>query len=608
MFREPNYTETSATSTASKDHSIGVLKFLGAYLSPYKWVILKATFAILFASLSVLGMGQGIKVFIDQGVGSDDFSALYKILGLMSFFIVVLSISSFCRVYYLAWLGERVVADIRFKTFNHLLSLNPSFFERQGVGDLMSRLLTDTTLIQIIIGTSVAIALRNAFLLIGGIFLLFITSPKLTLVLMGMLPFVLIPIIFYGKRVKTLSQGSQERIGKLGSFSDEIFGAIQTVQSFARENYESQNFKVLIENYFQKAILQVKARSFLTMMVMMLVFGCLCGVIGLGGLDVKTGKISAGDLTSFLFYALLVGGAAGAISEITGDLQRAAGALSRVLELLNTESILKEVENPETLVFTGNVSPPSMDSQKTPFFSFENVSFSYPSRSDSVVLSDFTLDIYQGEHVAFVGPSGAGKSTIFSLILRFFDPTSGNLFFQGINLKNLSLVQLRQNISWVSQETFLFTETVQENIRFGELEASEEEIEAALKTAQALEFVEHLPSKMASFIGEKGGSLSGGQRQRLALARAFLKDAPLLLLDEATSALDALNERMIQQAMENTMKGRTSIVIAHRLATVIKADRIVVINQEGRIVGMGDHASLMASNVLYKNLVELELL
>ena len=608
MFREPNYTETSVTSTASKDHSIGVLKFLGAYLSPYKWVILKATLAILFASLSVLGMGQGIKVFIDQGVGPDDFSALYKILGLMSFFIVVLSISSFCRVYYLAWLGERVVADIRFKTFNHLLSLNPSFFEGFGVGDLMSRLLTDTTLIQIIIGTSVAIALRNSFLLIGGIILLFVTSLKLTLILMGMLPLVLIPIIFYGKRVKALSQGSQERIGKLGSFSEEVFGAIKTVQSFARESYESQSFKVLIESYFQKAILQVKARSFLTMLVMLLVFGCLCGVIGLGGLDVKTGKISAGDLTSFLFYALLVGGAAGAISEITGDLQRAAGALNRVLELLNTESTLKEVENPEILVFSENVSPPSIDSQKTPFFSFENVSFSYPSRADDMVLHDLTLDIYQGEHVAFVGPSGAGKSTIFSLILRFFDPTSGNLFFQGINLKNLSLVQLRQNISWVSQETFLFTETVQENIRFGALEASEEEIEAALKTAQALEFVDHLPSKMDSFIGEKGGSLSGGQRQRLALARAFLKDAPLLLLDEATSALDALNERMIQQAMENTMKGRTSIVIAHRLATVIKADRIVVINQEGRIVGMGDHASLMASNVLYKNLVELELL
>ncbi|HQS84006.1 MAG: hypothetical protein B7Y25_03710 [Alphaproteobacteria bacterium 16-39-46] len=607
MFREPNYAETVTTSTASKSHSLGILKLLITYLSPYKWVVFKSVIAILVASLAVLGLGQGIRVFIDQGFGTEGFTSLYEALGLMVFLIIVLSIASFCRVYYLAWLGERVVADIRFKTFNHLLSLSPSFFEERGVGDLMSRLLTDTTLIQIIIGTSVAIALRNAFLLIGGLLLLFITSPKLTFILGIMLPIVLVPIIFYGKRVKALSQGSQERIGKLGVFSEEIFEAVQTVQSFVRENYESQNFKDLIESYFEKAILQVKARSFLTMMVMMLIFGCLCCVVWMGGLDVKAGEFSAGDLTSFLFYALLVGGAAGAISEITGDLQRAAGALSRILELLNTRSNLEELKNPERLISLE--SPLSQEEDKiVPFFSFQEVSFAYPSRLEDVVIHEFTLDIYRGEHIAFVGPSGAGKSTLFALILRFFDPLSGNLFFQGVNLKHLSLSELRQNISWVSQETFLFTETVQENIRFGNLEATEAEIEEALKTAQAFEFVERLPGKMNASIGEKGGSLSGGQRQRLALARAFLKDAPLLLLDEATSALDSLNERMIQKAMENTMKGRTSIIIAHRLATVKKADRIVVMNQEGRIAGVGDHASLMASNPLYKNLVELELL
>ncbi len=308
MFREPNYAETVTTSVASKGHSLGILKLLITYLSPYKWVVFKSIIAILVASLAVLGLGQGIRVFIDQGFGTEGFGSLYEALGLMVFLIIVLSVASFCRVYYLAWLGERVVADIRFKTFNHLLSLSHSFFEERGVGDLISRLLTDTTLIQIIIGTSVAIALRNAFLLIGGLLLLFITSPKLTFILGVMLPIVLLPIIFYGKRVKALSQGSQERIGKLGVFSEEIFEAIKTVQSFVRENYESQNFKVLIESYFEKAILQVKARSFLTMMVMMLIFGCLCCVVWLGGLDVKTGEFSAGDLTSFLFYALLVGG------------------------------------------------------------------------------------------------------------------------------------------------------------------------------------------------------------------------------------------------------------------------------------------------------------
>lgn len=599
MFREPHYTEKNNVTASSESRSLGVLKFLLLYVGSYKWVIFKAILAILFASLSVLGLGQGIRIFIDQGYES------FKVVGLMFGLIVILSFSSFCRVYYLAWLGERVVADIRYKTFTHLLSLNPLFFEEREVGDLMSRLLTDTTLIQIIIGTSLAIALRNAFLLVGGILLLFFTSSKLTILLTLMLPLVLIPIIFYGKRVKALSQGSQERIGKLGAFSEEVFEAIRTVQSFSREPYESQRFKSLIETYFQKAILQVKARSLLTMMVMMLIFGSFCCIIWVGISWVQRGDFSAGSLTSFLFYALLVGGAAGAMSEIMGDLQRASGALERILEILNTQSLLKEPKNPETLPLS---SLKKKNPKKSSFFSFRHVSFSYPSRPEIPVLQDFNLDIEEGEHIALVGPSGAGKSTLFSLALRFFDPLSGEIFLQGVNLKYMKLEQVRQNIAWVSQETFLFTGTIRQNILFGNLEAKEKDIMEALKTAQALEFVDRLPFKVDSSIGEKGGSLSGGQRQRLSLARAFLKNAPLLLLDEATSSLDALNERMIQQAMENMMKGRTSIVIAHRLATVIKADRIVLLNQDGQITEIGKHKDLIKSSPFYKELVKLEFL
>ena len=607
MLRAPDYAETLESRTQPKSRNLGTLKSLLGYAKPYKWIVFKAFLAIFCAALIVLGLGQGIRLLVDQGFGSADPLFLYKALSLMSSLVVLLALASFARVYYMAWLGERVVADLRMKTFEHLLTLTPSFFESRGIGDIVSRLLTDSTLVQVVIGTSIPIALRNVLLFIGGVILLFATSPKLTMFVALLIPFVVVPIIFYGRRVRSLSRASQERVGKVGAFSEEIFESMRTVQSFVREAYEVQSFNTLIGQYFEVAVRQVKARALLTMLVMTVVFGALCAVLWIGGLGVKNGEFSAGELSSFLFYAALVGGAAGAISEIMGDLQRAAGALERILELFKTSSRILVLKNPKSLDLSLRKTEDKTRKTK-PFLSFENVEFSYPSRPEEKILQNFSLNIHYGEHIALVGPSGVGKSTVFALALRFFDPDFGKISFEGIDLKDLEPHELRKNIAWVSQESVIFTRNVQDNILYGRLDATDEEVEIALKEARAWEFVERLPHGIKDFVGERGGELSGGQKQRLALARAFLKNAPLLLLDEATSSLDAVNERLIQNAMESMMKGRGAIVIAHRLATVKKSDRIVVLDHGGIILGIGVHEDLIERIPLYRNLVELELL
>ena len=605
MFREPDYAETLHSRASEKSKNLKILRPLWEYSKPYKAKIIGALIAIAFAAFSVLGFGKGLKILVDQGFGLQDTWFLYKSLGVMIGFVLFLSLSSFARVYFVSWIGERIVADLRIKIFKHLLTLEPSFFETRHVGDLISRLLTDTTLVQVVIATSIPIALRNFLLFLGGLFLLLATSPKLTGIVALTIPIILVPLLLYGKRVRVLSKASQERLGAVGAHTEEVFEAIRTVQAYVREPYEQERFYRKIETAFITALSQIKARAFLTMFVMMCIFGALCVVLWMGGIGVRQGVLTGGDLSSFLFYAALVAGAAGALSEIMGDLQRAAGAMERIFELLDTK---KSIQIPSKLKKVHTIPNKIEKKKKGPLISFSHVSFSYPSRPHEKILKDFSLDIYEGEHVAIVGASGVGKSTLFSLLLRFFDPHKGTIFFRGKSIREWELDFIRREMAWVSQDTVIFSGTIKDNVLYGKLEASSSEIETALKAARAWDFISKLPKKVRALVGERGSSLSGGQKQRLALARAFIKDASVLLLDEATSALDAINERLIQEAIGNMWQGRTSLVIAHRLATIKKADRIVLIGQGGTILDIGTHQELLKAQPLYQEMVELEIL
>lgn len=605
MFREPDYAETLHSRASEKSKNLKILSPLWKYSKPYKAKIIGAIIAIAFAAFSVLGFGKGLKILVDQGFGLQDTWFLYKSLCVMIGFVLILSISSFARVYFVSWVGERIVADLRIKIFKHLLILDPSFFEMRHVGDLISRLLTDTTLVQVVIATSIPIALRNLLLFFGGLILLLATSPKLTGIVALTIPVILGPLLLYGKKVRILSKASQERVGAVGAHTEEVFEAIRTVQAYVRESYEEERFSKKIEIAFMTALSQIKARAFLTMFVMMCIFGALCVVLWMGGVGVRQGVLTGGDLSSFLFYAALVAGAAGALSEIMGDLQRAAGAMERIFELLETKRSIQILSKSRKI---NTILNKIEKKKKAPLISFSHVSFSYPSRPHEKVLKDFSLDIYEGEHVAIVGASGVGKSTIFSLLLRFFDPHKGTIFFQGEDLRKWELNFIRNEIAWVSQDTVIFSGSIKDNVLYGNLEASTSEVETALKASRAWDFVSRLPRKVKALVGERGSSLSGGQKQRLALARAFIKNASVVLLDEATSALDALNERLIQEAIGNMWKGSTFLVIAHRLATIKKSDRIILLGPEGIILGMGTHQELLKTQPLYQEMVELEIL
>lgn len=601
MFREPNYAETLQSKIAQKSKNLKVLKPLWQYSKSYWLRMVMGLTAISIAAFSVLGLGQGLKFLVDKGFGFGDPGLLYTALGIMSGLVFLLALSSFARVYFVSWVGERVVADLRLKVFNHLLTLDPYFFESKPVGDLVSRLFTDTTLIQVVVSTSIPIALRNFFLFFGGLFLLLITSLKLTGVIMLVFPIILFPILLYGKKMRALSRSAQAKVGDIGAHTEEIFEAIRTVQAYGRELYEINRFSSKIEAAFINTCSQIKSKAFLTMCVMTLVFAALCAVLWIGGIGVKQGTLTGGDLSSFLFYAALVSGAAGALSEIIGDLQRAAGAMERIFELLETKSnIYKLPSRKGTTVVKKKAAQP--------IISFQSITFSYHSRPQEKVIRDFSLDIYEGEHIAFVGASGVGKSTLFALLLRFFDPHKGKIFFQGQSIKAIDMGYLRDKISWVSQDSVIFSGTIESNVLYGKLDASLDQIVIALKAARAWEFVLKFPRKVKALVGQRGVALSGGQKQRLALARAFIKDAPLLLLDEATSALDAVNERLIQEAMDTLWKGKTCLIIAHRLATIKKADRIVLIGPTGTILGIGTHKELLKTQPIYQEMVELEFL
>lgn len=570
------------------------LRLLVGFTRPYRLAMVGATIALVVSSGAVLAVGQAIRRVIDNGFGGVDPAFLDLYFAALFGIVAIVAVATFARYYLVSWIGERVVADIRKAVYNHVLTLTPTFFETTRTGEVLSRLTTDTEMIQSLVGSSVSLALRNLLLLAGGLVLMFVTSIKLTLFVMAVVPLVVLPLVLFGRKVRALSRAGQDRIADVSAQAQESLNAIQTVQANTHEPHERERFARTVEGAFTTARRRIGARAWLTGLVMLLVFGAVNTVMWIGGHAVYAGTMSAGQLTAFVFYAVMVAGGVGALSEVWGDVQRAAGAAERLMELLAAEPEIKAPANPAAL-----------PARPTGAVTFADVTFRYPSRPDRPALDHVNLDIAPGETVALVGPSGAGKSTVFQLLQRFYDPQDGRISIDGIAITGCRPEDVRATIGVVAQEPVIFAASAAENIRYGRPGASDAEVRAAADAAAALDFIEALPQGFDSFLGEKGLRLSGGQKQRIAIARAILRDPAILLLDEATSALDAESERKIQVAMEHLMRGRTTLVIAHRLATVLKADRIVVM-EDGGIAAIGTHQELLAQGGLYARLARLQ--
>jgi ATP-binding cassette subfamily B protein len=571
------------------------LRLAGRFIAPYRWQALGALFALVVTAGITLSMGQGIRLLVDQGFMTQSPHLLNQSIALFMLLVIGLAVGTFARFYLVSWIGERCVADIRRRVFNHLVYLHPGFYEDNRSSEIQSRLTADTTLLQSVIGSSLSLFLRNLLMVIGGIVLLFVTNPKLTSIVVVALPLVIAPILIFGRRVRSLSRLSQDRIADIGSYVSETLGQIKTVQAYNHQAQDEQRFAVTVEEAFDTARKRIFQRAWLITLVIVLVLGAVGVMLWVGGMDVIAGRISAGELAAFVFYSLIVGSAFGTLSEVIGELQRAAGAAERIAELLRAQNIIQPPS-------TGLVTLPERVKGD---LVLQDVRFSYPSRPESYAVDGLSLTIQAGETLALVGPSGAGKSTVYDLLLRFYDPAEGRILLDGVPLTQLDPLDLRRCFALVSQTPALFFGSIEDNLRYGNPTATSEEVREAAKIAYAHDFIEAMPNGYQTHLGDGGLGLSGGQRQRLAIARALLVDAPILLLDEATSALDAQSEHLIQQALPSLMKNRTTLVIAHRLATVKNADRIAVMDQ-GKLVAVGTHQSLIANNALYARLASLQ--
>ena len=577
-----------------KSKDIRQLARIAGFLRPYRRQIVYASIALVVASASILALGQGLKKVIDHGLSASNTALLdHALIGMLAI-ITVMAAATFTRFYFVSWIGERVTADIRRAVFGHLLELSPGFFEITRTGEVISRLTSDTTVLESAIGSSISMALRNFLNMLGALVMLFVTSPKLTaLVLLGV-PLVVVPIILFGKKVRKLSRASQDRVADVGAYIDEALHEIRTVQAYGHETHDRRLFGERVEQVFATSVRRIRQRASLMAAVILLVFGAIGFILWVCGHDVVAGNLSGGQLSAFIFYAVMLAVGVGTVSEVIGDLQRAAGATERLMELLATEPEITVPANPQPLP-----EPPLGT------IALENVSFYYPSRLDTPALENLTLQIPSGQKLALVGPSGAGKTTLFQLLLRYYDPQGGVIRIDDIDLKLADPKVVRSRIALVPQDPVIFAASVAENVRYGRIDATDEEVRAACEAACATEFIDQLPDGLNSFLGERGVRLSGGQRQRIAIARAILADRPILLLDEATSALDAASERLVQLALERLMHNRTTLIIAHRFATVQGVDRIAVMDH-GHIVGIGTHAELMRDNPLYANLANLQ--
>ena len=564
------------------------------YLQPHRLRIALAILALVLVAGALLGMGRGLAYLVDEGLGKRDPALLDRAVMATAMIAVVLAFGSYLRTSMVNKIGEMVLADIRRAIFGHAITLSAGWFENARTGDVLSRITTDTGIVQTVMTSTLSMAARNFLLLIGGLVMVVLSSPKMSLVMLIVVPLVVLPLIFMGRRLRAASRLAQDRLADVGVEAEETVSAIRTVQAFGREDYVKGHFERAVDLSLDAGLARVRLRGLLSGIVIFLVFSGIGVILWIGGQDLMTGRISAGDLSSFIFYAFLVASSTGFLSELAGDLQRAAGAAERIAQLLDTKASLPAATSPQPINMAAVTA-----------CEFAAVQFAYPAAVNRPAINDVSFAIKAGERVAIVGPSGAGKSTIFHLLLRFYDPVNGAVRVGGIDLRDLSLADLRGHIGLVPQDSALFSATLRENIAFGQPDADDAAIIAAEKQAQAHDFIMAIDGGYEAFVGEKGVRLSGGQRQRIAIARAILRNPRLLLLDEATSALDAQSEAAVQHALENLMADRTSLVIAHRLATVVRANRILLMDR-GRLLAVGTHESLMVESALYRTLAELQ--